>query len=554
MRNRQLFHWIVVSVVFVAVEGRGADYIRDLQTEAIKENKSPFGHWGHEPDNYKSWGSHSNRLIPVYTFGTRGAGKGVDLKSYQGENSPYRSESQLQRIYGRLPSDTVDAKAEFFDQTNIFDIQQSALKSGKKYVFLVIFDGMDWQTTRAASIAKAQKIAYTEGRGTGLHFQDYTAGGTSQFGYMCTSPHNNGTTVNTSAQTVNNPGGTLFGGYNIGLGGPNPWTPGSDLLYPISKNEKQPIHSYTDSSSSATSMTAGIKTYNNAVNVDYAGHPVPTIAHIAQDLGFAVGAVTSVPISHATPAAAYAHNVHRDDYQDLTRDLIGVKSVAHPDKPLPGLDVIIGCGYGVLREKDGKKATDNESGGDNFIPGNAYLTDEDREAVDIKKGGKYVVSTRTEGLNGRKNLLDAAQAAATSGNRLLGFFGFGSNGGHLPFATADGDWNPTVGRGNKAEAYTAAELEENPALSDMASAAITVLSQNPKGFWLMIEPGDVDWANHDNNIDNSIGAVFSGDAAVKTVTDWVEKNSNWNESLLIVTADHGHYLVLEKPELLVTPK
>ncbi|MBS0263009.1 MAG: alkaline phosphatase, partial [Planctomycetes bacterium] len=79
----------------------------------------------------------------------------------------------------------------------------------------------------------------------------------------------------------------------------------------------------------------------------------------------------------------------------------------------------------------------------------------------------------------------------------------------------------------------------------------TVLGKNPKGFWLMVESGDVDWANHDNNIDNSIGAVNSGDAAVKTITNWVEKHSNWQESLLIVTADHGHYLVIEKPEALI---
>ena len=84
----------------------------------------------------------------------------------------------------------------------------------------------------------------------------------------------------------------------------------------------------------------------------------------------------------------------------------------------------------------------------------------------------------------------------------------------------------------------------------MTSAALTVLEGNPKGFWLMVEAGDVDWANHDNNLDTTIGAVNSGDAAVKAITDWVEKNSNWRETVLIVTADHGHYLVLDKPELL----
>jgi alkaline phosphatase len=64
----------------------------------------------------------------------------------------------------------------------------------------------------------------------------------------------------------------------------------------------------------------------------------------------------------------------------------------------------------------------------------------------------------------------------------------------------------------------------------------------------MVEAGDVDWANHDNNLDDSIGAVISGDDAVRTITNWVDKNSNWQESLLIVTADHGHYLHLKSPE------
>ncbi|MCA9094999.1 MAG: alkaline phosphatase, partial [Planctomycetaceae bacterium] len=59
---------------------------------------------------------------------------------------------------------------------------------------------------------------------------------------------------------------------------------------------------------------------------------------------------------------------------------------------------------------------------------------------------------------------------------------------------------------------------------------------------------------HDNNLDNSIGAVISGDKAVEKITDWVEKNSNWNESVVIVTADHGHYLFLDKPELLIAPR
>ena len=79
--------------------------------------------------------------------------------------------------------------------------------------------------------------------------------------------------------------------------------------------------------------------------------------------------------------------------------------------------------------------------------------------------------------------------------------------GHLPFATADGHYDPVIGVRRLAEVYSPADLAENPTLADMAQAALTVLSTNKNGFWLMIEAGDVDWANHDDNLDNSIGAV-----------------------------------------------
>ena len=88
----------------------------------------------------------------------------------------------------------------------------------------------------------------------------------------------------------------------------------------------------------------------------------------------------------------------------------------------------------------------------------------------------------------------------------------------------------------------------------MTESALSVLSQNKQGFWLLVESGDVDWSNHDNNLDNSIGAVKSGDHAFKVITEWVEKNSNWDETLVILTADHGHYLNIDQPEAFIPPK
>jgi alkaline phosphatase len=271
-----------------------------------------------------------------------------------------------------------------------------------------------------------------------------------------------------------------------------------------------------------------------------------TIAHRAQLRGYAVGVVTSVPISHATPAAAYAHNVDRDDYQDLTRDLLGLPSIAHPTQPLPGMDVVIGGGAETTLARDVAQ-------GKNFVPGNVFLTDEDLQKIDERHGGRYVVALRTPGVAGAERLQAAADEAAHSGTRLLGYYGVGRYKGHLPFATANGDFEPAPGRAKIAEKYTAADLSENPTLAQMTSAALRVLRENRKGFWLMVEAGDVDWANHDNNLDNSVGAVNSGAAAVKTIADWVEQHSNWNESVMIVTADHGHYLMLDRPELLVKP-
>lgn len=524
---------------------RTEDYVAQLQAAAMADNHSDIGHWGTDPGEYSLWRTHSNRLIPVYTFGTKSASNGVNLDRYTGLNSPYRSEDQVRRIYGRVPERTVSQNAVWLDQTNIADIQRAAAAAGRKYIFLVVFDGMDWDTTRAAANHNQQAVTYEEGRGSGLHFLSYRASGTTQFGFMVTSPHNDGTDANADTQAVVNPGGTSFGGYDASAGGAAPWDPPSDPGYLISKpTGNNPKHAYTDSASSATSMTTARKTYNNAICVGPDGEQLSTIAHELQEQGWAIGAVSSVPISHATPACAYAHNVSRNDYQDISRDMLGLPSVSHPDRPLPGMDVVIGGGFG-------KVADDGRSQGENFLPGNVYLADRDLEQVSVRQGGKYVTAVRSEGVNGRTLLLQSAHDAANGGHRLLGFFGLGQYNGHLPFQTANGDFRPVRGVAKKPEMYSQNDLTENPTLADMTTAALTVLESRQQKFWIMIEAGDVDWANHDNNLDNSIGAVNSGDAAVKVVTDWVEKHSNWQESLMIVTADHGHLLCLTAPQLLI---
>jgi alkaline phosphatase len=401
---------------------------------------------------------------------------------------------------------------------------------------------MDWQTTRAAAIFKSGKVGYREGRGTGLDFLDYR-GTSTDFGYFVSSPYSAELTVDIDAQTVLVGGDKLHGGYCARHGGLNPWTEGDDPGYLIAKL-RECQHAVTDSAASATSLCAGIKTYNDSVNVDPQGRQASTVAHELQAKGFAIGVVTSVPISHATPACAYAHNVWRDDFQDLTRDLLGLPSVAHRSQPLAGVDVLLGAGWGVSVEADSKQ-------GANFVPGNKYITDKDLERIDASRGGRYVVVQRETGVNGPQALGEAAASAANQRRRLFGFFGAAT--AHLPFATADGGYDPTIGVKRLAEAYTPADLDENPTLADMSQAALAVLSTNETGFWLMIEAGDVDWANHDDNLDNSIGAVLSGDAAFRAVVRWIEAHNSWDETAVILTADHGHYLHLVDAAALVPP-
>lgn len=550
--------WTILFISLVALADE-ADLPCELQRLAVESGKADWGHWGTDTNRYSSWQTHSNRLIPIYSFG-------FSLDAVAGANSVYRCEDKLRSLYGRLPECTLNPQAEYFDQTDIFRLQQKAAEAGKKRIILFVFDGMDWFSTWAAAIHQAGKVAYREGRGTGLAFQDYR-GAPTDFGYFVTSPHNDGTDCDVDAQVIKNPGGVTPGGYDWQRAGQTPWARASDIEYPIGKSLERK-QAYTDSASSATSMTAGVKTYNDAINVDAQGNQVVPIGRKLQAQGFSVGVVTSVPISHATPAAAYANNVHRDDYQDLTRDLLGLPSVAHRTTPLAGVDVLLGAGWG-------KDAKDGKGQGANFVPGNTYITEADLASIDIEgvagaepgheqrrtelsvppgdapaRRGRYRVVQRQAGVDGRRALATAARDAAEKKERLLGFFGVAP--GHLPFRTANGDYQPTESVKAKAERYTPADIAENPTLADMAEAALEVLATNEKGFWLMIEAGDVDWANHKNNIDDSIGAVLSGDEAFVAVIDWIERHGGWADTALFLTADHGHYLFLDKPERLVS--
>jgi alkaline phosphatase len=82
----------------------------------------------------------------------------------------------------------------------------------------------------------------------------------------------------------------------------------------------------------------------------------------------------------------------------------------------------------------------------------------------------------------------------------------------------------------------------------MALGALNVLDNNKKGFFLMVEGGAIDWALHGNQKGRLIEETAGFFDAVQSVIQWVDKNSSWDETLLIVTADHETGLLWgEKP-------
>ncbi len=389
------------------------DFVAKLQVDAFESKTASWGHWGNRRKSYSAWTNHSNRLIPVYTFGG-------NFQEYSGKNSVYRDEAALEKLYGRLPESTLNPDAEYADQTDVYRMQRAAIESGrKKNVILIVFDGMDWWTTWAAATYAAGQVAYTEGRGQGLSFQDYR-GSETDFSYVVTSPHDDGLEGNPDLQNLETNPLKQYGGYDYRLAGSTPWAIPKDIEYPIGRSRVSP-HAYTDSSSSATSMTAGAKIFNGSINVTHDLKKLETIAHwVQREKGMSVGAVTSVPICHATPAAAYAHNVSRDDYQDLTRDMLGLKSISHPESPLPGMDVVLGGGWGETTES-------NKGQGNNFIAGNRYLSDEDFEAATTRLTNRYTAAIRTPGEKvvmsskspHKKHCRTARDSSASSGLRKV---------------------------------------------------------------------------------------------------------------------------------------
>jgi len=266
---------------------------------------------------------------------------------------------------------------------------------------------------------------------------------------------------------------------------------------------------WTDSAAAATALAAGVKTYNSAINWTNDNQSLTgrTIAELAKARGKAVGVVTTVPWSHATPAGlGGAHNINRSNYEAIANEMLNA----------PYLDVIMGAGHPEFDDNGTARAKPSAR----YVGGPATWQA-------LKKGthpgGWTLVQTKAE--------FEALAAGPTPG-KVLGVAQVAST-----LQQARGAYQAT-------DTPDSAPRNENvPTLATMVRAALNVLDDDPDGFYLHIEGGAVDWANHGNQPARMIEEQLDFLRAVEAVTAWVQTHGGWGRTLLILTADHDCGLV-----------
>lgn len=291
---------------------------------------------------------------------------------------------------------------------------------------------------------------------------------------------------------------------------------------------------YTDSAASATALSTGKKTFNNAINWSDLDQPIkPTMSELAKSLGRAAGVITTVEWSHATPAGfSNAHVAERDDYQEIARQMLsgGV------------LDVIMGAGNPDF-DNDGN-------------PWESKKGAQKAAAKSITGALKGITGEIVQGREykyvGGKEIWTAIESARKTPDGLYEGYRPVSTKAEFEALCTGKVPSKVIGTAQAGTTLQEARAKNNakcpdedtplnegvPTLATMAKGALNVLSQNPSGFFLMIEGGAVDWANHSNLAPRMIQELIDFNQAIEAVTQWVETQSSWEETLVLVTADH----------------
>lgn len=155
----------------------------------------------------------------------------------------------------------------------------------------------------------------------------------------------------------------------------------------------------TDSGAGGSALSSGIKTCNLCIAVDTLGNPYKTILEYAEESNLSTGLVSTSAITHATPASFIAHEISRDNYENIARDFLDVD-----------IDIFIGGGKKYFSERtDSLNLLDS-------LRNNHYSITDGIENLDTKTNGKFAVFTaenhNPEMYKGRGNMLPVSTEKA----------------------------------------------------------------------------------------------------------------------------------------------
>lgn len=275
----------------------------------------------------------------------------------------------------------------------------------------------------------------------------------------------------------------------------------------------------SDSAPTMSAIISGIKTNEgvlsvnqNAVHGDYKtvdGNKTKTLFEMAEENGKSTGVVTTAKVTHATPGACYAHTADRDWESDF--DIFKLSTEAYnakfPDIARQLLEFPYGDGLEVVLG----------GGRFKFLP-NGMVDPEYPNLKGERLDGKNLTEEWKSKYKNSEYVWNKAQfdkVDAKKTKHLLGLF----EPSHLKY-----------------EYDRPKDTSGEPSLSEMTSKAIEILSNNKKGFFLMVEAGRIDHAHHNGNAFRALTDAIELSNAVRTAQNKV----NLKDTLIIVTADHSH--------------
>ncbi len=277
----------------------------------------------------------------------------------------------------------------------------------------------------------------------------------------------------------------------------------------------------SDSAGTMTAMVTGVKTKSGVISLTDAAEfnvcegseaaRISTVGERAKLAGLSVGVVTTTRLTHATPAAVFAHSPNRNWERDtnLTEEALagGCVDIARQLIEFSsgnGIDLALGGGRSnFLTIEDVDPEYPTQKGGRRDGRNLAA------EWASRSPMHRYVWS---------KAAFDAIDPQ--SGAKVLGLF----EPSHMQY-----------------EADRGADKAGEPSLADMTAKAIELLSGNRDGYFLMVEGGRIDHAHHAGNAARALTDTQAFAEAVRVASEM----TNEKDTLIVVTADHGHTLSLQ---------